>query len=373
MNNSSGSLLSTRSALLLMLLLCLMGAGCQGHGIQATSLPAQFVPPDVVDVHTLNLSRLSASTFRSEQIGRGDILEMQVVTGAEKGDAKTWPLVVQNDGSVEVPLIGKVSLVGLDVDAARQSITAASVERGIYRQPTVTLKVNERRSNHVTVVGAVQDPGNYQLPVTGSDLLSALVKAGGLSEDADTVVEIRRAPRSTGSDSLPSTPTESIIAQVGYDAPSSATSSADLATAQTFAIDLVAATQQPVPSAFRLGDGDVVTVRRRPPRFVQVIGLVNRPDRIRIPPGQNPTVLDAIAMAGGVTESIADRIIIVRKVPGRVEPLKIEVSISEAKKSAAGNPVLADGDVVSVEETPVTFAVSAMKHLIRIGVNSATF
>ena len=370
MNNTPAASALAPFFAVLALMLGLLSLGCHSNGIRATSLPADLSPPEVVDVNSLNLSRLAASSFRSDQIGPGDLLEMQVVTGAEKGDAKTWPLVVQPDGAVEVPLVGTVSLVGQDVEAARHTITSASIERGIYRQPTVTLQVSERRTNHITVVGAVEEPGSYHLPITGSDLLSALVKAGGLSEDADTVVEIRRAPRAP-EEPGPSAPDDSVFAQVAYNESTSA--SVDLNSAKTFAIDLVAATQQPVPSAFQLGDGDVVTVRRRPPRFVQVIGLVKKPDRIRLAPGQNPTVLDAIAMAGGVSESIADRVVVIRKVPGNPEPVRIDVSLREAKESGSGNPTLADGDVVSVEETPATFMVSAMKHLIRIGISSATF
>jgi polysaccharide export outer membrane protein len=366
-----------RSIGLLMLSMSLANVGCQSGSYDATSLPAQFVPPPVVDVQTLNLSRLAASSFRGEQVGAGDTLKMQVVTGAEKDDAKTWPLTVQRDGSVEVPLVGTVSLAGLDLDSARQKITAASVERGIYRRPTISLDVEKRRSNHVTVVGAVEDPGTYRLPVAGSDLLAALVEAGGLSEDADTVVEIRRAGTTKSAGLVPTkqaAPDDAVIAQVGYEeSVTGSTQPAVFDPTGSISIDLVGATQRPIPSAFQLGDGDVVTVRRRAPRYIQVIGLVKRPDRIRIPPGQNPTVLDAIAMAGGVSETIANQVLIVRKVPGQTEPVTIGVSISEAKQSAAGNPILADGDVVSVEETPVTFVVAAMKSLIRIGVNSATF
>lgn len=370
MNHPRASLTVVKMAAATALVLSLANVGCQSGAIDATALPSHLSPPPVVDVHTLPLARLASTSFRGEQISPGDTLELQVVTGVEKGDAKTWPLTVQRDGTIDVPLVGRINVAGMQVDSARHAIRTASVERGIYRRPTVTLRVDERRTNHVTVTGAVEDPGSYQLPVTGSDLFSALMKAGGLAEDADAVVEIRRAAGSSRP-GAPRGPDEGTIAQVGYEAEQ--TSADRLVASDAFAIDLVAATKQPVPSAFQLGDGDVVTVRRRPPRFIQVIGLVNKPDRLRIPPGQNPNVLEAIAMAGGVSESLADRVIVVRQVPGKPEPVTIEVSIANAKQSASANPILADGDVVSVEETPTTFLVSTVKSLIRIGVNSATF
>ena len=283
----------------LVALACLAGVGCQSGAIDATALPPHLGPPPVVDVHTLPLARLASTSFRGEQIAEGDTLQLQVVTGVEKGDAKTWPLTVQRDGTVDVPLVGQIRVAGMDVDTARHAIQMASVERGIYRRPTVTLQLDQRRTNHVTVTGAVREPGSYQLPATGSDLFSALMKAGGLAEDADSVVEIRRAQPGQVPHVAPGRPEETNIAQVSYQQGRDAAAAEQLIASGAYAIDLVAATKQPVPSAFELGDGDVVTVRRRPPRYIQVIGLVNKPDRIRVPPGQNPDCVRGDRHGGG--------------------------------------------------------------------------
>ena len=57
--------------------------------------------------------------------------------------------------------------------------------------PSSRCELNESRKNQVTVVGAVETPGAFELPRGASSLMAALVAAGGLSEEASGDVEIR--------------------------------------------------------------------------------------------------------------------------------------------------------------------------------------
>ena len=82
-------------------------------------------------------------------------------------------------------------------------------------------------------------------------------------------------------------------------------------------------------------------------------------------------MLDALAMAGGRTLTFADRVFVVRPVPLAAKPALIEVSVREAKENSAANILLTDGDVVSVEETPVTLVLGVLNQFIRFGVNGS--
>jgi polysaccharide biosynthesis/export protein len=53
------------------------------------------------------------------------------------------------------------------------------------------------------------------------------------------------------------------------------------------------------------------------------------------------------------------------------EPVVIECSIRAAKRGGNANLVLAPGDVVSVEETPLTFTVGTIQNFVRFGFSSA--
>jgi polysaccharide export outer membrane protein len=81
-------------------------------------------------------------------------------------------------------------------------------------------------------------------------------------------------------------------------------------------------------------------------------------------------LLDAIALAGGRNLQIADQVHVIRNLEG-AEPIVIEASMRQAKRGGAANLLLAAGDVVSVEETPLTFTVGTIQSFVRFGFTSA--
>ena len=351
-------------------LVCLL-TGCRQVGFAPSSLPAEYAALPTINVNSLDLSRLASAQSNSSAIFPGDRLNVTVATGAEDRQPTPWPVTVAEDGTVEIPLVGPIQVAGLDVRRAQGLIRDASIHRGIYRQPSVSMSLESRRTNRISVVGAVEQPGSYELPVAGSDLLSALIAAGGLSDDADRILEIR----------LPAQPTPTILPTgIGQVPIEVARTSYDSSTGQhppqtlgprSIRLDLVAATTSPQSQDYRLDDGAIVMVRKLPPRYVHVIGLVQKPNRFKLPPGEDVRILDAIAMAQGLKISLADRAYVIRQIPNATEPVVVEVSIRKAKTTPADNILLTDGDVVSVEETPLTFVFGTLKNVVRIGLTSS--
>ncbi len=343
--------------------------GCHQGTYRAGALPPQFAARPALDTSALDLSLLAAPAYQNDQIFPGDTLKVSVVTGADPGKPDEWPVRVMDDGSVQLPMVGRLVVSGQDLQSAQDTIRLASMERGVYTNPSIALSIQERRTNRVSVVGAVDKPGDYELPQAQSDLLTALLAAGNLSEDADRYIEIRRArPASALQEPAPR---GSYLAQASHqDGASPATDGTPPADEiRVTRVDLVAATQTGQPAPVLLNDGDVVTVRKRPRRYVHVIGLVNRPDRFELKASESARLLDAIALAGGVKVSIADRVVIVRQSEAGGQPITIDASLREAKQDAKSNLLLADGDVVSVEETPITYTISTLQNVVRFGVN----
>lgn len=352
------------ACLMLVLGLC---SGCASYNYKATSLPSQYLAKPLPDVSALDLSLLAAPAYSSQQIFPGDTVNMTVVTGADVGKPEEWPIRVLDDGSVEIPMVGRMNVAGHDLQSAQQLIRDASVERGVFRSPSVSLAISERRTSRVSVVGAVNEPGDYELPAAQADLLSAILAAGGPSEDSDTIIDVRHSVAAQQRTTAPSGD-DSYFAQASY--PQTAQGAVP-GQGYVTRIDLVAATQNAKPTPVMLKDGDVVTLRRRPPKYFHVIGLVNRADRFELKPSEPARVLDAVALAGGLTLSIADRVLIVRRVEGSQEPVTIHVSLREAKQDPDANLLLAEGDVVSVEETPTTFVFGSLLNTVRLGVNGS--
>lgn len=340
----------------------LLVVGCHRNLMDAGSLPPSMCANPTVNVQGLDLSKLARPQPNGKVIQPGDQLEMTVVSGADDDTHTPFMVTIGEDGNAVIPLVGPVRLIGMETNQAMMAVRDASIQRGIYREPSVSLSVKSRETNRITVMGAVVEPGTYELPVSGSDLLSAIMLAGGLKDNAGPIVRIQHARR-------PSTPApQDEILPASFASGNHPYGNSGPGTVE---IDLISATQGGQQASVLLGDGDVVSVIEQEERFVYVMGLVRKPDRYELKPGQDITVLDALALAGGATESIADKVLVVRAIPGQAQPAMIGVSIREAKRNGAENMLLASGDVVTVEETPVTFVVGAIKQIIRVGVNGS--
>jgi polysaccharide biosynthesis/export protein len=351
----------------LLVVFVLLGGGCAQNRFKAAGLPAELAAPTVENIEAIDLSRLSHYAANNELIDRGDVLEVSIVTNYSTLAATTSPVRVAEDGSADIPLIGAVAVAGLEAEAAEQAIAAAAIARGIFQKPHITVTMKRQRSNRVTIIGAVKQPGVFLLPRGSSSLLAALVAAGGLAEDAGGEVEIRRtltpaAGPAAGNPPLAQRGSASTAVQSSSSAPAPADPVTHLNLAK-------AATEG--DARYPVNDGDVVVVNKRAPKPFYVIGLVRKPGEYRMPPNQNIQLLDALALAGERTMQVADTILVIRRIPDRAEPVLIEVSVREAKNNGAANLRLAPGDVVSVEETPATIVVRTFTDIVRFTVGGA--
>jgi polysaccharide export outer membrane protein len=342
-----------------------MSAGCQRGTYRASKLPAELQAPPNISALSLDLSRIGNSTSSNEIVQRGDLLEVAMATGLEQNQEELtqWPLRVADDGSVTVPLVGQVYLAGLPLTHADHMIRRASIERGIYRNPNVSVRVAKARTNKISVIGAVDEPGTYELPIASSDCLSAIAAAGGLTEDAGTTIEIRHPPRVVSRPAGPNGNAENAVTTAAF------RGEAGHASARSQQIDLVSATAGE-PGDYGLEDGSVVMVKKRPLRAVYVGGLVRKPGQYEMPVDTDLYLLEAISMAEGRTLEIADQITVLRRMPGESEPIVIKASVRKANKNGLANLKLAPGDVVNVDETPTTFMVQTLKDFVRFGFSS---
>ena len=363
-------------------------AGCTGlDHYRAGHLPPRYMASPVENVQQIDLSGLSNFSVSNEQIDRGDVLEVTVLTDYARLPTTTMPVRVGDDGMAQIPQIGAVRLAGLELDEAELAISAAAVERNVFRNPHVTVTMRRQRTNRITVIGAVEKCGVVRLPQNSSSLLAALVAAGGLSDEAGPNVRIRRARLPLDRNPLPPDDSEprpdddgpriaGVPAKLAsYDAPEDSlpldglplNGQASSGPLQIINVNLAEAAEQGHDSRL-LQDGDVVMVDRHVPKPIHVIGLVKKPDKYELPVNQELRVLDALAMAGDRTMQAADKVLIIRHIEGRRQPIKIDVSVKEAKENGAANVRLAPGDIVSVEETPTTIVLGTLQRVVRVAI-----
>lgn len=109
-------------------------------------------------------------------IGPEDILEIDVFDAPELRQR----VRVENDGSINVRLLGHVQAAGLTTLQMRTELEA-DWGKNYLQDPQVSIFVREFHARPVTVIGAVEKPGVYQVPGSRS-LMGVLAMAGGLSK-----------------------------------------------------------------------------------------------------------------------------------------------------------------------------------------------
>jgi polysaccharide export outer membrane protein len=383
---------SSRVNLIAWLWLAGVLAGCRGGAYTASTLPLEMQAAPLPPNSSLNLEQLSAAGVGSSQIGPGDLVQITIVSGSGEEKVTPVPARVGADGTVLVPLIGPVAVAGMEPIAAEQCITAAAVERKIFVQPQVTLTVTKQAVNRVTVLGAVAKPGVVELPRGSSDLASALAAAGGLAKEAGTRVEIlhrgsptyaakQRAARDgdkSGEVNLVSftdarnpafAPPE--LVPPGADQESTSLSTTP-SSGDVTRIDLAQGGSSALESR-TLEDSDVVMVLPDDKRLIHVTGLVRKPDQFELPRDKEIRLLDALAMAGGTSSPVADKVFVIRQMPNMREPAIIKLSMADAMHNGDENLRLTAGDLVSVESTMSTMMVDTVGKFFRmaVGLNSS--
>lgn len=207
------------------------------------------------------------------QLGPGDLITVEVF-GRPELSAETY---VAASGSLSLPLIGQVEVAGLSPAAAAARIEDAYRRGEFLVSPQVTVRLAEFRSQQISVLGEVKNPGRFPVE-SRTTVFDVLADAGGILDMGSFVVTVIR-PQPDGQ-------------------------------MERFTLDLKSLERGDVqPSLFTLRGGDSVFVPRAE-RFY-IVGEVENPDAYRLEPEM--TVLQAIAVAGGVTDRGSRRRIAIKR------------------------------------------------------------
>src|SRR5213595_3788576 len=115
----------------------------------------------------------SASPVTDYIVGPQDVL---TITCYDQADL-SGKFSVEADGTFTYPLIGRIKGGGLTLRALEDAVKAQLREQGYFRNPQMTVSVDQYRSQKVFIVGEVRTPGSY--PLSGDmNLVEALARAG---------------------------------------------------------------------------------------------------------------------------------------------------------------------------------------------------
>jgi polysaccharide export outer membrane protein len=198
---------------------------------------------------------------------------------------------VDTDGSFQYPMLGRVAVGGMRIREVEQMLKT-KLEDGYIKRAQVAVDVEQFRSRSIFVVGEVRTPGKYLMTAQMS-LIEALAAAGSTTATASSEVMILR-PRDAGSAQAltPEQVDQSSVTRV------------NLAELQLGRLS----------QNVTLVEGDTIFVPKADKFFIT--GQVRSPGAYTFERGL--TVLQAISLAGGLTEKGSSRRIkVVRSVKGK--------------------------------------------------------
>src|SRR6266571_2233097 len=239
----------------------------------------------------------ASSPITDYVVGPQDVL---TITSYDQADL-SGKFGIGAGGTFTYPMIGRVKAGGLTLRALEGAIKKQLKDDGYFRNPQITVAVETYKSQRVFIVGEVRAPGTY--PLSGNtNLVEALARAGS---------------------TLPSASGEAVIVHAGENA------EGPTMPAQTEDKDIVRVNLRELENgAFsqnaRLQDGDTIFVPRA--QSVYVFGQVKNPGAYSLQQ-QSTTVLQALSLAGGVTDrGTTGRIKIIRIVKGDKQELKAKLT-----------------------------------------------
>lgn len=252
-------------------------------------------------IGSIMLGMCSVVVAAEYRLGPGDVVR---VTVYENEDMTTEDRITEK-GVITMPLMGQVHIAGLTKVAAEGAIQKALSENKLVKNPSVTVRVVQYRSQLISVVGSVVKPGNYAID-KNSSLLELLALAGGVAADGDDErVSIIRTESGVPTKVDVNTRTLLEKAHMGDN------------------VEVVA--------------GDVIFVPKAP--MFYVYGEVHRPGAYRLQ--RDMTVLQALSVGGGLTPRGTERGIKINRRNDDGGSRIVEVLLSERLKP---------DDVITVKE-----------------------
>ena len=335
-----------RVASLLLGLTALVSAGLGQAPTAPLGTPSGAAPASGAPVKG-GIERIPDSSPREDdsyRIGPGDLLDVRVYGRAEL----TREVRVTNEGRIRLPFLDEVQ-VACQTEA-ELSEKIATQYRKYLRDPQVDVFVREYKSQPVSVIGSVMQPGRFQLQ-RRVRLLELLTFAGGPGGSAGGVVHVIRgsAPDFCEAQAVPTV------------------ASAESSPGPSEVDQSLAASQATIPISIDHGDAQLVAYRLRDvlvgnPEsnpFVRPGDIISVPETDQIfvtgaviKPGAIPmrsrlTLLQALGIAGGFQPDAArSRVRIIRLDPQTRTQQEIVYNIDEIQRRKAEDVVLHPNDVV---------------------------
>ena len=306
--------------------------------VQAQDIQAQDVQPQDQGGQPGDLQPQQGTQADTPAMGGGGVLGADYVIGPE--DILTLEVMnvpelretvrVENDGTIPVRLLGHVKAAGLTTSQLRTDLEKAWGE-SFLEDPKVTVFIREFHAQPISVIGAVEKPGLYQL--TGPrTLIEVISMAGGLARKPNPAGRFLYVTRKGGFEDL------QLAEGMEQTAP------------DQVEIDLKQLVQSRDPALnIKMRPFDIVSVTKA--GVIYVVGAVGKPGGYIMEDRERVTVLQALSMAGGTgpfAKKSAARIVRQGENDSRQE---IPVDLGKVMKGTGEDVEMAANDILIVPDS----------------------
>ena len=275
------------------------------------------------------------------RIGFQDAIEVQIYR--QPGISGRYEIA--SDGTIRMPRVN-APIIAVCKTETELSNTITAHLKSWLKDPFVTVRVSEQKSQQFAVIGAVQKPGNYLLS-RRIRLLELLALAGGPDvENAGAKIQVARLGSLAGCDDnvqkveTPDTATE----LVGFNLN-----------------EVMQGKQNPW-----MNPGDIVSVLIAEEAYV--VGSVKEPKKIIL--RDRKTLTQALADAGG-TDAVANtgKVVIQRLESSGVKK-ELVFDLKDIRSQKIADPVLQGNDIVQVSSDKTKSAIEGVKSIFKNGLPS---
>lgn len=248
------------------------------------------------------------------RIGARDLLEIRVF-GQDKLNTTVR---VSEQGKITFPYLGEVPVEGLTASELERRLVQL-LEKNLYRNPEVSVRILEFQSKQASVLGAVAKQGFIEL-IGRRTLLEVITAAGGLMRDAGKeIIVFRQQPDGTSS------PLHIVVD------------------------DLMQKGDPQSNIVIEPGDTVMVQVDKTVPIYIS--GEVKNQGVLQVLKSRIPTLTQAIAQAGGFTEQARKGKVIVTRRDDRGNIKKFEIDVTRIQSGKDKDFQLEENDAVFIPKT----------------------
>jgi polysaccharide biosynthesis/export protein len=286
-----------------------MGAPSTGTGAQSTVIniatPAPASTPAAAAPAAPSGNPAMLYPGEDFKLSPGDLISVSIF---QEPDYQST-VRINEQGAIQLPLLGSVPLEGLTVHEAQARIADRLRTGGFYRDPTVIIQVLDTVNSTVTITGEM----HVIVPVsTERSLRDVLLTAGGLPAAASHTIKIVRPGMENP-----------IVVNLGT--------------------DLASSTAANVP----VRPHDIIQISRA--SVVYVLGAFAHQGQIPLDQAQPLTLLQAAALSGGINfEGRFNDLRLIRTVmkDGKPDRVLVAVDIKKIRDGKADDPILQANDIV---------------------------